>query len=507
MPENTTTTPEIPPMAVKRPNWKQLTESYVQCTVSIKFWQGKSKLGLADLGYDTESEFATMAQEYLRLGQQYLIPPRYIGTLTSLKNRVRQCAVRHNGIASPWKTGAFLILRTSYLEWRTEMQSLEVEFLAAKALISSERSQWVEEAVAAHTHRCRQALLTQSQAMFEGAALVASGDETELNDIVDEFRASIPDDDEIDEKFSWNWYPEAIATPEALSRGLSLEEIAERQLAAEHAVLAAEERLRAVEGQEGEERERQRLSVEDQRVRLETERRIWRDAQERAAQARVQELDRVCGDVAAQIRELVATTAQGILDGAGKRDQLHGSSVNALQEMLRRIRVLNIADDPEVERVIESVQALGAGTEHAVSAEEMQRSMQEVSQWARAGLYALGRTDRFSSAEERRRGTFAPLEPQEIAPALQRFRQPRRVAEASVPTPAEAPEVSDESLELIGEVLTAQSGVPLVASRNGRQKRGAALEIPVPLNDVPEGGLPPVATGTPEPRRRRRQNP
>lgn len=429
--------PNLPAMPVRRPNWAQLAASYVQVSATVKYWQGRSKLQLEDLGYDPESEFGEFAETYLRLGSQFLIPPRYTKALASIRERARQC-FREHGMASPWKVGAHLIRRASYLRWREAHHALEVEFLAAKTAILEEYEQWGNEVVEAHRHRIKQALATERG--FDVDIIEEHLRPGELDLCVNTFRATIPTVPDIEAKFVWTWYPELLEAPEAVTAGLSLGEVSERQRQAEQAVHAAEERLRALQGQEGEENERLRLSVEEERIRLETERQIWADAQERAAAARVQELDDLCAQVSAQIRELVASTAQGIMDGLGKREHLHGPQANTLREMVAQLRELNIANDPEVERVAAEVAALNVGTDQQASPEEMQAAMQEISAWARAGLYVMGRTDRFSSAESRRKGQLEPITADDVAPAIERFRRPRM---AQPPSRALSPEQLD----------------------------------------------------------------
>ena len=427
-PRNETPLPDAPELdrsrvRVMRPNWRQLVASVVQISMSITYWKGLAKLSLDDLGLNTDNGFSSMAAEYLKLGTQYQIPPRYVKKLHSIRESCRNCHDRH-GEKSPWKGSAFLIYRTRYLQWRAEIEELGVVWQAAVDEIIENYDEWVTEATNAHMLRIRQALCLDRGLPLTRASEIP---ETDIYPAVVAFRNAIPTPEQIRERSSWSWYPEIVETPEALTNGLTSAEMEQRRRSAEMEVHALEERIRNMEGFIGENAAAERAALEDQRQRQETERQIWQDAQERAAAARVVELDQLCADVAARIRESVSSVAQGILGTTSSGRKVGSRQFQALRDLVEDLRTLNIHNDPEVEAVAARVRAIAppAGAEMPTN-EEVETALREVYDWGRAGLYVLQRQDRFSAAEDRQeKGNFAPIEQWEVAPAIERFRRAR----------------------------------------------------------------------------------
>src|SRR5262245_34832631 len=112
-------------LTIARPDLSRLVRDSIQVRLSISFWRGLAKLDLASLGLDAApGEFRDFAAQYLRLGNQRLLPARYWKALESKEEQARQ-RLNLLGFRSPWE--GRLVTIAAYKGLREDLERLESE--------------------------------------------------------------------------------------------------------------------------------------------------------------------------------------------------------------------------------------------------------------------------------------------------------------------------------------------------------------------------------------------
>lgn len=404
------TNPPDPEIRIETPSFEFLNRNLLQVRIVVRYWRGRERLGLVDLGLDEAPEaFRLVASEYLALGTSLLAPAATLRRFGSLREAARDQAAAI-GIRSPF--GGYLIPRARYLQFREGISRIQRDFEHEVEQFIEEREHWIAQVIAAMRER-----ETTAHAVRAGLAVIHGlSDDAgprDLDAFLLDLQERIPGPDALRERFSFDWWVARVQKPPALDAMLSNDEL-ERALeqnrreldALERAKIVSRESLEEISSEAYQARMESRLRLESERERLESERALALDAQEQKQRAWTSQFEDLTADIAARTRQVILSITQGILGGKSEGN-LRGRQLEAIRGLAHEIRALNVGDDEELSRIQAHLVSLtGAeGSEARVGSEALRDAMTDLQTYAVAGLQALGRPVRTHTGKDLDLGT------------------------------------------------------------------------------------------------------
>jgi hypothetical protein len=339
-------------LTLRRPTWSQLTGDMVHVRVTVRYWRGKEKITMEDLGLENASpDFQALVRERMALGHHRLAPAELLGKLHSLEvTRGNVCA--RYGVRSPWD--GWMIYRRNWPQWKAAIDQARTEFYEAAETLVETRAAWVEEALVLY----RQAALAEGLSEATASARTAR------------IEAAIPPAEVIRARLLFDYAVELIEAPKLAETG-DLERLEARQRQAEYQLSQINERIREnsarLHSNEEWQLAQQRLQAERDRAAIDLE--IHRAAAESAASARTREFEEACADLAAKVWEGAGAVAFGILKSLrlkeGSAARVYPAQVQALRSLVEDLRCWNIMGDQRIDLLIEQANAIlpaGEGT-------------------------------------------------------------------------------------------------------------------------------------------------
>lgn len=351
----------LDPTEVKIGNgdWVRMMKSGVLAELHIGRWRAVSRLSLDDLGIDfIEGEEG--AEDLIRLGEKYLLPPAIVKELNAVDTGARKVLEKYS-FKTFW--GNFLDAE-SFAVWKDENENFKARYFAIRDRIVSDYQDIRGEILAEYAKAARAAY--RRKMAIDAASMTAVrgiAEDIFVERFVDRVLGLIPSAREISESFHYDVEYRFVPLPSLLEEdALETDRIRNRRTA---------------------ERE-----LSDAEIAMK------REVVEAARRQKDELIGGFMKDVVSQLTTKVYEAATDILDTTSKNGNLHPRSVVQLQTLISRVRSMNFFGYEDVEKMLSQAESILDRSPDARNVKEIVSKFEDIATITRATLLGLGERPR-----------------------------------------------------------------------------------------------------------------
>jgi hypothetical protein len=331
-------------ISVIKPPWSKIFEVGVLVKLRIGYFRGQERLLPEDLGLDENPE---ARQEILvQLGKKHLVPKWVLDRSKSIESKARRL-LESTSLDLPF--GRFMP-PAAYRLFREQLAPIRAEFLALRDEVADTYHDLKAQVLAAYEDAARKAYRRLARTCG-----VVEPEDSWVARYMGRIEEAFPSREKLMSSFTFEVAVSMLSSPS---------DVEKERLEIER--LRMEQRIR-------EEEYRERLkALEDCRATL----------------------DEAARQVIAQLRERVYEAVTEVLKAIEKNGQLVGASVQQLQNMVEKIRVLNFMEDQDIEDAIRQVESLLSRGPRNRSTEDVVEVLRDIGVVTRRALLDLGEAPR-----------------------------------------------------------------------------------------------------------------